>query len=227
MSGGTPAGTEALLKFLECRGMGRIVGQVVVFRGYINYYSKGSPDSLCAGNDGGPAPNWGGWFGSSRGGGSGTPLSSLAVYSQWLHIQYLHHGGTPGKHDGSLVIYINGTLRIARDGNAGRLNSADDPYIRDIWLGNYFRCSDPHGEAQIFWESAYLDNTWARVEIGDKPTYASCTHREIQVPCTWSDTSVTFTVNRGSFAPGAAVYIFVVDAGNTPHSVGSVLIGAD
>jgi hypothetical protein len=45
-----------------------------------------------------------------------------------------------------------------------------------------------------------MDNSWARLELGDNSVYASCTHREVQTPVTWSYSSVTFT---GNTAPPA------------------------
>lgn len=57
----------------------------------------------------------------------------------------------------------------------------------------------------------YIDNSWARVEIGDASTYSACTHREIQVPITWGTDGIEFKVNQGSFPDLATAYIYVVD----------------
>ncbi len=61
-------------------------------------------------------------------------------------------------------------------------------------------------------DDVYIDSSWARIEIGDKPDFDSCTHREVQVPISWSDSSVEFSVNQGSFQNGDSVYLFVVDS---------------
>jgi hypothetical protein len=56
----------------------------------------------------------------------------------------------------------------------------------------------------------YLDTSWARVEIGNAATYGACTHREIQIPTAWAATSITATVNRGSFGASDAAYLYVI-----------------
>jgi hypothetical protein len=63
-------------------------------------------------------------------------------------------------------------------------------------------------------DDVYVDNTWARVMIGDQPTFAASTHREIQIPQTWSNdgTSIGIIVNQGTFANGNSAYLFVIDA---------------
>lgn len=66
-------------------------------------------------------------------------------------------------------------------------------------------------EANYWWDELYIDTSRARVEIGDASTWAASTHRELQTTSAWSSTSVTFKLNRGSFPPGASVYLFVVD----------------
>jgi len=56
------------------------------------------------------------------------------------------------------------------------------------------------------------------VELGDNPLYANCTHREVQIPTQWSDSSVSVTVNRGSFSDSEQVYWFVIDESGIPSS---------
>ncbi|MEA1925079.1 MAG: hypothetical protein U9M95_04345 [Candidatus Altiarchaeota archaeon] len=64
-------------------------------------------------------------------------------------------------------------------------------------------------------DDIYVDNTQARVMVGDNSTYSLCTHREIQIPISWSDDSITINVNQGSFSNGEHVYLFVVDGNGT------------
>lgn len=82
-------------------------------------------------------------------------------------------------------------------------------------------------------EEAYIDDiyiqvgTQARVEIGDNLSWASCTHREIQAPVSWSDGSITFIANKGSFANGTTVYLYVVDSNGNVNAQGyQVIIGS-
>lgn len=74
------------------------------------------------------------------------------------------------------------------------------------------------GQQKFFMDDLYADNTQARIEIGNNQSFWSCTHREIQIPVTWSSTSITATVNTGSFMSGG-VWMFIVDE-NGVASVG-------
>jgi hypothetical protein len=61
-------------------------------------------------------------------------------------------------------------------------------------------------------DDVYLDTTWARVMIGDAPSFADAKHREIQIPSAWSSSSITVTVHTGTFPADATPYLFVIDA---------------
>ena len=67
-------------------------------------------------------------------------------------------------------------------------------------------------------DDVYIASSRARVEIGDNATWASCTHREIQIPTSWAAGSITITVNAGSFESGTA-YLFVVDSDGDPIDI--------
>ena len=70
-------------------------------------------------------------------------------------------------------------------------------------------------------------NAAARVEIGDNASYAGCTNLAISTPTAWSDTSITTTIREGGFSSGDSVYVFVIDADNTPSSgYGPLTFGA-
>jgi len=74
--------------------------------------------------------------------------------------------------------------------------------------------------ANTYWDDVYIDKSWARVEIGDAATYATCTHREVQIPSVWSSSSVTVTVNQGSFPDEQQGYLYVVDETGSVNSSG-------
>ena len=81
------------------------------------------------------------------------------------------------------------------------------------WLGNL-----TDGETEMYYDDVYFDNSWARVEIGDNQDFDSCTHREIQIPTAWSESSIAFTVNQGAYSNGDTAYLFVVDAEGNPSN---------
>lgn len=66
----------------------------------------------------------------------------------------------------------------------------------------------------------YIDTTFARVEIGDSPIWDSCNHREIQIPTAWSSTSITVTINQGTFNNCDTVYLFVADRSGKVNQTG-------
>jgi hypothetical protein len=51
----------------------------------------------------------------------------------------------------------------------------------------------------------------------------ACTHREIQIPSAWSDTSITITLNKGSFANFNSAYLYVIDADGNVNTNGYLL----
>lgn len=67
------------------------------------------------------------------------------------------------------------------------------------------------GSFEVYLDDIYIDNTRARVEIGDNSVWADCQHREIQIPSAWSTTEITTTLNKGTFPDGIA-YLYVVDS---------------
>ena len=79
----------------------------------------------------------------------------------------------------------------------------------------------PTAAGSRYWaDDVYVDTTWARVMVGDAPTLEGSTRREIQIPSAWSDSSITATVNRGSFACADAAYLYVVDADGNANANG-------
>jgi len=85
---------------------------------------------------------------------------------------------------------------------------------------------NPRYPAYVYMDDVYIDNTPARIVLGNADTLAASTHREIQIPQTWSDTSLTFIANPGTFADGATAYLYVVDAsGNSSRNGFRITMG--
>ena len=111
----------------------------------------------------------------------------------------------------------NGYLRIDRTEDT-KTREDFDVYKRPFIIGweNEWGPNTALGETDdrpngFFIDDVYVDNSWQRVEVGDNSVFASCTHREIQIPTSWSDTEISVTWNQGSFENYTPVYIFVVD----------------
>ncbi|MBM4131478.1 LamG domain-containing protein, partial [bacterium] len=161
------------------------------------------------------------------------PMAGV-VENQWMHLQMwckynTERGPNQGEAnaDGVLDYQINAgqtykTLRsdyiwrqwTPEAGGAGYQREA-----RDVRIGYYTEndvaccCAPwrlPRTQTIYNWfDNVYIDNTPARVEIGNAATYASCTKREIQIPSDWSATSITVTVNTGTLTGNN--YLFVID----------------
>ncbi|GAH76879.1 unnamed protein product, partial [marine sediment metagenome] len=78
----------------------------------------------------------------------------------------------------------------------------------------------------LYWDEIYIDTTQSRVEIGNAATWSGCSHREVQIPSSWSSSSVSIDVNTGSFSNGTA-YLYVVDSSGAVNSSGyQITIGS-
>jgi hypothetical protein len=138
---------------------------------------------------------------------------------QWMHFQVTYQQSSPGQADGAVHHFINSQV-AGLDSNSVETETASASFSQ-IRLGHYWdsnsddACPSNAG-AHVYVDDAYIDTSWARVEIGNAPAYADSTHREIQVAKTWSDGSVTVSFNPGSFSAGSTAYVFVTDPnGNT------------
>ena len=90
---------------------------------------------------------------------------------------------------------------------------------RTIGIGGYARMYGYSGNWRYF-DDAYVDTTLSRVVLADKPVLSQATIIENQIPSSWSDGSITATVNLGKFAQGQTAYLFVVDSSGTPNVAG-------
>jgi len=88
-----------------------------------------------------------------------------------------------------------------------------------------FRSCPANAGAHIYVDDVYIDTSWSRVEIGNAPTYAASTHREIQVAKAWADGSVTVNFNPGTFPGGSTAYLFVTDANGNTSAGKQITIG--
>ena len=89
---------------------------------------------------------------------------------------------------------------------------------RSIGIGGYSAVQTTQNWR--YFADAYLDTTLARVVLANNPTLANATIVENQIPSSWSNTSITATVNLGRFTTGQTAYLFVVDSTGTPNATG-------
>jgi hypothetical protein len=145
-------------------------------------------------------------------------------FGRWFRLERYMHAGTGNGTDNSWVSAHDMGQVVDRIGEInGTFYSEGLGY--DYWiLGHYFARTD-EAHLKVYYGELYVDNTLARVEIGNAAKFGDCTHREIQIPTAWNDDSLTFTANLGTFNSGEQVYLFVVDENDNPSAGFSITLG--
>lgn len=175
--------------------------------------------------------NWVYWCNASAltqydSGGLNTNAWSDLDYSDnagWMHFSLAFKESSPNTADGYVYHYIDSQ-------EAGHASSAVLTRVRDVHydfvtIGELWQ-NDAQGDclanngAYVYIDDIYIDSSLSRVMIGNASTWSACTHMEIQVPTAWSASSVTATVNRGSFGATDSAYLYVVDADGAVNSSG-------
>lgn len=133
-----------------------------------------------------------------------TPNVPDGKYKMWVH--------RPSSPVPSILLDLNGDAYITR---------TTTKTWRQWHFGSYFAKDNPtDARALVYIDDLYFDTTQARVEIGNAPNWTAVTHREIQVPTSWADTSVQVTLNKGSFGSLNDTYLYIVNADGTANPVG-------
>ncbi|QXE85956.1 hypothetical protein KP003_16575 [Geomonas nitrogeniifigens] len=149
---------------------------------------------------------------------------ALPTQNVWHKVEGIYkQSSTGGVADGSIKIVMDGVTQINLTNIVTRASSSDRWIEADFFGG---MTNWDMGATGLTWEKwiddAYLSKTWQRVEICN----IDRTHCELQPVTSWTDTSITATVNQGSFADGSAAYLFAVDASGAVSSGKSFTFGA-
>lgn len=133
----------------------------------------------------------------------------------WFNIAIQLDQGDPNVSNGDLTYWISSEGFSSQYNNCSshdKLFRINETMINATILGWYVANNVDSNEMTVYFDDIYMDDSWARVEIGDNESYDDCTHREIQHPhSTWQDDSIEITFNQGSFDIGDDAYLFVVD----------------
>lgn len=133
--------------------------------------------------------------------------------NRWYRMDYIIYTSAINTADGIYTLNLydpdGGSFQTKTLSNIKSTRTADLLYRYLIWQ-NY------HGNGitdQTVWtDDIYIQvGTQARVEIGENSTWGNCKHMEIQYPTAWANEAITFTLNKGSFAEGGTVYLYIVD----------------
>jgi hypothetical protein len=143
----------------------------------------------------------------------------------WYHWQIELLNNDIGSANGEFRVWRNGTL-LAEDYNL-EIRLTGDNHFKSFWLGRYLGNYEGELSNTLYYDEVYLDDSWARVEIGNASTWSGCTHRETQIPSSWSSSSIAVTVNQGTFADSAGAYLYVTDDDGNVNSSGYSITFAD
>lgn len=130
-----------------------------------------------------------------------------ASYRMWT---YLNNGSPP----------VLGPYRYPK-----AVSRTGSGHWRQLMIGPY-KGGGP-ATLHVYMDDIYIDSTQARVEICDTATWAARTKCEIQIPSAWSTTSITATVNRGSFGATDNAYLYIVDSNGDANNNGYAITFGD
>ena len=162
------------------------------------------------------------------------PTFTRPVAGEWMRVEvYIKQESIPvTSNDGEVWVtqfidHTNGTSTKHEylSGSGQNIDGILPERIRWLTFGFDKNCWEPapYKNINIRMDDIYIDLTRARVEIGNGSTWASTTHREIQIPSAWSNTSITITLNQGSLANFNNAYLYVIDADGNVNTNGYLL----
>lgn len=179
------------------------------------------------------------WFDTQRlAGGSNSASTEYLLWPQattypqadntWSRMEIEFTANTLGQSNGTFTIRRTTDTGTIYEESLSNFNShlnADD-YFQFVTWQNY----DGEGidSAEIHFDDLYVQTgTVARVELCAGNTWTNRGKCEIQVPTSWSTSSIPITVNTGNFTSGSSAYLYVVDSSGTANTSGyQVTIGA-
>ncbi len=107
----------------------------------------------------------------------------------------------------------------------GKTSTAGQTLVwRWVNMGAYWGNLNPAlvRDLSVWWDDVYIsiNNGQARVELCDSPAWSTRKHCEIQPPSSWSDSSVSITLNQSSFEASDMAYLYAVDSTGVVNSAG-------
>lgn len=150
------------------------------------------------------------------------------VAGQWerVEIYWKAESTFPTSNDGILWVSQHSNSDIhAYSVDPANFNCAgSSPNLRWFTFGVDMNCS-VYAPYRVEMDDIYIDKTRARIEVCDSSTWAARTHCEVQIPSAWSDTSITATLNQGSFGSLGSSYLYAIDSSGNVNSSGYLLSG--
>ncbi|OGS24150.1 MAG: hypothetical protein A2314_09555 [Elusimicrobia bacterium RIFOXYB2_FULL_50_12] len=144
----------------------------------------------------------------------------------WVRIDWYAEESSPLVKNGTFKMVLQKPGEIINtvldfDKNLQTTDGSD--YYKSIFFGTY---ASGFSKLDTWWDDIFIQTGGQqRVEIGDTSEWSTNTHREIQIPVSWSDNSISFIFNQGSFQNGSRAYLFVVNEAGSVNSGYPITIG--
>jgi hypothetical protein len=123
---------------------------------------------------------------------------------------------------GYIKIWDQGNLVMDYSGPTDQYSTSN--LTRSVAVGGYAR-SQGYDTNWRYFADVYVDNSKARLVIGNAAKYSNCDIREVQIPYDWNKNSIKFTVNQGKLQNGEIAYIYVIDKKGSVSEPVKVTIG--
>lgn len=136
---------------------------------------------------------------------------------QWHHFEMaMHQSSGGGAEDGAITVWVDGQENYSRTNIVTR----DDAQYRWNEMGFFHGVTNMSAPTDTYLDDVYAAASWARVVLCDSPTYATCTHTEVQPATSWSDGSITIQLSLGAFPDLSKVYLYVIDENGVVNETG-------
>jgi len=139
----------------------------------------------------------------------------------WNRIHTWKKLSTAGVSDGYCGVNVIGRGEI-EDNPAVTRDTGYTFTLDTVWLGLVGANQGLYGpgtQCELLIDDIYIDNTLARVELGNAASYDACSKLEVLIPYSWSTTSAGVLI-RGDFAADETAYVFVTDSDGATNSTG-------
>ncbi|MFH1587628.1 MAG: hypothetical protein ABID38_07260 [Candidatus Diapherotrites archaeon] len=143
---------------------------------------------------------------------------------EWYRVELQAEQSSPGVSDGSIELWNSrpsGPIVKVLDLHSVMTTASEDSWEELIIGQAVTNVTGGVSAGTInYFDDVYLDNSWARIELCDQPSYSDRQKCEIQIPELWSETEITFQANQGTFTEESTAYLYVVDANGAVNETG-------
>ena len=135
--------------------------------------------------------------------------------NSWHRLEYFFSLSSPSG-SSSGVIWASHDLRVVQNSTSilTRSSGVSDRYnvaILPFYFGN-------GGGGELWYDDVYISKSRARVEIGNSSSWDQSSRRSIQVPVSWSSSTISVRLNLNGFSASDELFLFVVDRNGSRSS---------